>query len=145
MGAIGEGQAGGTQPIRVFVLDDHVVVRAGLRALLAAEPDIEVVGEAGTAELAINRIPVLNVDVAVLDVRLPDGSGIDVCRRIRVTSPGTVCLMLTARADDQVRMAAVTAGAAMIVLKDALGGELADAIRRSRLAGRFWGWAQGPR
>jgi DNA-binding NarL/FixJ family response regulator len=88
---------------------------------------------------------VLNVDVAVLDVRLPDGSGIEVCRRIRSTSPGTVCLMLTARADDQVRVAAVRAGAAMILLKDALAGELVDAIRRSQLPGRFWGRMQAPR
>jgi DNA-binding NarL/FixJ family response regulator len=115
--------------IRVFLLDDHEVVRMGLRELLAAEPDIDVVGEAATAESALNRLPLLGVDVAMLDVRLPDGDGVDVCRKIRSASPGTACLMITGYGDDQAVLAAITAGAAGYVMKQAAGPELVDAVR----------------
>jgi DNA-binding NarL/FixJ family response regulator len=115
--------------IRVFLLDDHEVVRMGLRELLAAEPDIDVVGEAATAESALNRLPLLRVDVAMLDVRLPDGDGVDVCRKIRSASPGTACLMITGYGDDQAVLAAITAGAAGYVMKQAAGPELVDAVR----------------
>ncbi len=81
--------------IRVFLVDDHEVVRRGVAALLEAETDIEVVGEAGTAESALARIPALKPDVAVLDVRLPDGNGVDVCRDLRSKMPELACLMLT--------------------------------------------------
>src|SRR5437899_2363931 len=89
-------QAGAAQErISVFLLDDHEIVRRGLRDLLSAEPDIDVIGEAGTAESALARMPALRPGVAVLDVRLPDGDGVSVCREIRSTLPGTACLMLT--------------------------------------------------
>jgi DNA-binding NarL/FixJ family response regulator len=101
----------------------------GLRELLAAEPDIDVVGEAATAESALNRLPLLRVDVAMLDVRLPDGDGVDVCRKIRSASPGTACLMITGYGDDQAVLAAITAGAAGYVMKQAAGPELVDAVR----------------
>ncbi|MEV1178372.1 response regulator transcription factor, partial [Nonomuraea sp. NPDC049784] len=86
--------------IRVFLVDDHEVVRRGVAAMLESEEDIEVIGEAGTAESAVARIPALKPDVAVLDVRLPDGSGVDVCREVRSRVPGLACLMLTSFADD---------------------------------------------
>jgi DNA-binding NarL/FixJ family response regulator len=130
MGGAGETAAGDTPGrIRVFLLDDHEVIRAGLRDLLAAEPDIEVAGEAATAGAAVNQVPHLRVDVAVLDVRLPDGNGVEVCRSIRSASPGTACLMLTGFGDDQAVLAAVTAGAAGYVQKHAAGQELVDAVR----------------
>src|ERR1700722_437673 len=107
--------------IRVFVLDDHEVVRRGLKELLDAEPDMEVVGEAATAESAVGRVPVLGVDVAVLDVRLPDGDGVEVCREIRSASPGTACLMLTGYGDDRALLAAIMAGAGGDALKKGQG------------------------
>jgi DNA-binding NarL/FixJ family response regulator len=125
VGQVGE-EAG---RIRVFLLDDHEVVRMGLRELLAGEPDIDVVGEAATAESALNRLPLLGVDVAMLDVRLPDGDGVDVCRKIKSASPGTACLMITGYGDDQAVLAAITAGAAGYVMKQAAGPELVDAVR----------------
>jgi two-component system response regulator DevR len=115
--------------LRVFVLDDHEVVRRGLRELLEAEGDITVVGDAGTARAAIAQIPLARPDVAVLDVRLPDGDGIEVCREIRSLSPGTACLMLTSFADDDAVYAAIMAGAAGYVLKPVDSADLVDAVR----------------
>ena len=115
--------------ISVFLLDDHEVVRRGVRDLLTSEPDIEVVGEAGTAESALARVQVLRPDVAVLDVRLPDGDGISVCREIRSKLPETACLMLTSYGDDQALLGAIMAGAAGYVLKQTCGSDLVSAIR----------------
>jgi two-component system, NarL family, response regulator DevR len=129
-GEAGGGEAGGGQRrLSVFLLDDHEVVRRGVRDLLAAEPDIDVVGEAGTAEAALHRIPALRPDVAVLDVRLPDGDGVSVCREIRSTLPGTACLMLTSYGDDQAVLGAIMAGAAGYVLKQTCGSDLVSAVR----------------
>ena len=115
---------------RVFLLDDHEVVRRGLRDLLESEDDLEVVGEAGTAEEAYGRIPATTPDVAVLDMRLPDGDGIDVCREIRSRHPEIACIMLTSFADDDAVYAAILAGAAGYLLKQVRGTDLVDAIRR---------------
>lgn len=115
--------------IRVFLLDDHELVRRGISALLSAEDDIEVVGEASTAAQAKGRIRATTPDVAVLDVRLPDGSGIDVCRDIRSALPETRCLMLTGYDDDEAIYAAVLAGASGYVIKDIRGSGLVDAVR----------------
>lgn len=119
----------GDGTIRVFILDDHEMVRRGVRDCLAAEQDIEVAGEAATVESAVAMVPRLAVDVAVLDVRLPDGSGVEACREIRSTSPGTGCLMLTGHADDKALLAAIMAGAAGYVTKLGLGDELVEAVR----------------
>src|SRR4051795_6049208 len=116
--------------IRVYLLDDHEVVRRGLRDLLEAEDDIEVVGESGSAVEAIHRIPALRPDVAVLDGRLPDGSGIDVCREIRSVDPTIQALILTSYEDDEALFAAIMAGASGYVLKQIRGNDLVDAIRR---------------
>jgi DNA-binding NarL/FixJ family response regulator len=116
--------------IRVFLLDDHEVVRTGLRALLEAEQDIEVTGEAGTVEQALTRFPVARPDVAILDVRLPDGSGIEVCRQIRSDLPTAACLMLTSYADDEALLAAIMAGAAGYVLKQVGGMDLVADVRK---------------
>lgn len=125
-----EGETSGEQPrISVFLLDDHEVVRRGLRDLLAAEPDIEVIGEAGTAVSALHRVAALRPDVAVLDVRLPDGDGVSVCREIRSTLPETACLMLTSYGDDQALLGAIMAGAAGYVLKQTCGADLVTAVR----------------
>jgi DNA-binding NarL/FixJ family response regulator len=118
------------EQIRVFLLDDHEVVRRGLRELLEPELDIEVVGESGSAAETIRRVPALRPDVAVLDARLPDGSGIDVCREIRSSSPEIQALILTSFDDDDALFAAIMAGAAGYVLKDIHGDDLVDAIRR---------------
>jgi DNA-binding NarL/FixJ family response regulator len=115
---------------RVFLLDDHEVVRRGLRELLEAEDDMEVVGEASTAEEAYGRIPATTPDVAVLDVRLPDGDGVEVCREIRSKHPEIACIMLTSFADDDAVYAAIMAGAAGYVLKQVRGTDLIDGIRR---------------
>ncbi|MEV6040671.1 response regulator transcription factor [Nonomuraea sp. NPDC052116] len=115
--------------IRVFLLDDHEVVRRGVAALLDSEDDIEVIGEAGSAESAIARIPALKPDVAVLDVRLPDGNGVDVCREVRSRVPGLACLMLTSFADDDALFDAVMAGASGYVLKQIHGSDLVGAVR----------------
>jgi DNA-binding NarL/FixJ family response regulator len=115
--------------IRVFLVDDHEVVRRGVAALLDSEDDIEVIGEAGTAESAIARIPALKPDVAVLDVRLPDGNGVDVCREVRSKVPGLACLMLTSYTDDEALFNAVMAGAAGYVLKQIHGSDLVGAVR----------------
>jgi DNA-binding NarL/FixJ family response regulator len=114
---------------RVFLLDDHEVVRRGLRDLLEAEDDLEVVGEAGTAEEAYGRIPATSPDVAVLDVRLPDGDGIEVCREIRSKHPEIACIMLTSFSDDEAVYAAIMAGAAGYLLKQVRGTDLVDGIR----------------
>ncbi|TDD36921.1 response regulator transcription factor [Nonomuraea terrae] len=115
--------------IRVFLLDDHEVVRRGVAALLESEDDIEVIGEAGTAESAVARITALRPDVAVLDVRLPDGNGVDVCREVRSRLPQLACLMLTSFADDDALFDAVMAGAAGYVLKQIHGSDLVGAVR----------------
>jgi DNA-binding NarL/FixJ family response regulator len=115
--------------IRVFLVDDHEIVRRGIADLLEAEADLEVVGEAGTAAQARTRIAATKPDVAVLDVRLPDGSGIDVCREVRSTMPDVRCLILTAYDDDDALRAAVIAGASGYVLKDVRGGKLIESVR----------------
>ncbi|MFF3457272.1 response regulator [Streptomyces sp. NPDC002730] len=117
------------KPIRVFLLDDHEVVRRGVSDLLDAEPDIEVVGEAGTTEQALARGPALRPDVAVLDVRLPDGDGITVCRELRSRMPDLACLMLTSFDDDDALLDAIMAGAAGYVLKEIKGSALVAAVR----------------
>ena len=116
--------------IRVFILDDHEVVRRGLTDLANQAPDLVVVGEAGTANDALRRIPAAKPDVAILDARLPDGSGIDVCREVRSSWPGTRCLILTSHDDDQALFAAVMAGASGYLLKQIGGSSLTDAIRQ---------------
>ncbi|ARH89638.1 MULTISPECIES: response regulator [Streptomyces] len=117
------------RPIRVFLLDDHEVVRRGVQDLLDAEPDIEVVGDAGTADHALARGPALRPDVAVLDVRLPDGDGVSVCRELRSRMPGLACLMLTSFDDDDALLDAIMAGAAGYVLKEIKGADLVAAVR----------------
>jgi two-component system response regulator DevR len=116
--------------IRVFLLDDHEVVRRGLIDLLQASGDIEVVGESGSAQEATRRIPALRPDVAVLDGRLPDGSGIDVCRDVRAVDSTIKGLILTSYEDDEALFAAIMAGASGYVLKQIRGNDLIDAIRR---------------
>jgi two-component system, NarL family, response regulator DevR len=116
--------------IRVFLVDDHEVVRRGLRELLDAEDDIEVVGEAGTAGMALAGVAKTDPDVAVLDVRLPDGNGVEVCREIRARDPRIACLMLTSFGDDEALFDAIMAGAAGYLLKDIRGNDLVDAVRR---------------
>jgi DNA-binding NarL/FixJ family response regulator len=116
--------------IRVFLVDDHELVRRGITALLNAESDIEVVGEAGTAAQARVRLRATSPDIAVLDVRLPDGSGIDVCREIRSENPAIRCLILTGYDDDEAIYAAVLAGASGYVIKDVHGSGLIDSLRR---------------
>lgn len=115
--------------ITVFLLDDHEVVRRGVHELLAVEEDIEVVGEAGTAADALTRIPATRPDVAVLDVRLPDGSGVEVCREIRSRDESIKCLMLTSFSDDEALFDAIMAGASGYVLKAIRGDELLTAVR----------------
>jgi len=114
----------------VFLLDDHEIVRRGLRELLEAEDDLVVVGEAGTAEEAYGRIPATSPDVAVLDVRLPDGDGIEVCREIRSKHPEIACIMLTSFSDDDAVYASIMAGAAGYLLKQVRGSDLVDGVRR---------------
>ncbi|MFC4048443.1 response regulator [Actinomadura syzygii] len=123
------GQTQNTQPIRVFLMDDHEVVRRGVAALLSAEDDIDIVGEAGTAAEAIARIPAARPDVAVLDVRLPDGDGVTVCREVRSQMPGLACLMLTSFDDEDALFEAVMAGASGYVLKQIHGSDLVGAVR----------------
>ena len=115
--------------IRVFVLDDHEIVRMGLLHLIEAQPDMQVAGEAATAAQALARCPLVAADVAVLDVRLPDGNGVEVCRELRSRQPGLACLMLTSYADDDALLSAIAAGAAGYVLKEIRGFDLVVAIR----------------
>ncbi|GLX50902.1 response regulator [Streptomyces sp. MB22_4] len=122
-------QHGPDNPIRVVLMDDHEVVRRGVRDLLNDEPDIEVVGEAGSAEQALVRIPALRPHVAVLDVRLPDGDGVSVCRELRSRVPELACLMLTSFDDEEALLDAIMAGASGYVLKQIQGSELVSAVR----------------
>jgi two-component system response regulator DevR len=115
---------------KVFLLDDHEVVRRGLRELFESEDDLTVVGEAATAQEALARVPASNPDVAVLDVRLPDGDGVEVCRDLRSAMPELKCLMLTSFADDEALFSAILAGASGYVLKQIRGSDLVSAVRR---------------
>ncbi|MBZ5736955.1 response regulator [Nocardioides mangrovi] len=117
-------------PITVFLLDDHELVRRGIRDLLEGEPDIRVVGESGLAREAASRIPALHPDVAILDGRLPDGSGIDVCRQVRSVDPGIAALILTSYDEDEALFAAIMAGASGYVLKQVKGPDLVETVRR---------------
>jgi two-component system, NarL family, response regulator DevR len=116
--------------IRVFLVDDHEVVRRGLRELLDAEDDITVVGDAATAGMALAGIASSTPDVAVLDVRLPDGNGVEVCREVRARDPKIACIMLTSFGDDEALFDAIMAGASGYLLKDIRGNDLVDAVRR---------------
>jgi two-component system response regulator DevR len=122
--------AGQQDQIRVFLLDDHEIVRRGIRELLESEGDIVVVGESGSAVEAASRIPALRPHVAILDGRLPDGTGIDVCREIRSVDPSIHALILTSYDDDEALFAAIMAGAAGYVLKQVRGSDLIDTVRR---------------
>ena len=118
------------QPTRVFLLDDHEVVRRGLREMVDAEADLQVVGEASTAEEALARIPPTRPDVAVLDVRLPDGNGVEVCREVRSRHSDVQCLILTSFADDEALFQAIMAGASGYLLKQIKGPDIVEGIRR---------------
>lgn len=118
-----------TGTIHVYLLDDHEVVRHGLRALMEASGDMEVVGESGSAVEAAHRIPAARPDVAVLDARLPDGSGIEVCRTIRSIDPNIKALILTSYDDDEALFSAIMAGASGYLLKEVNSSGLLDAIR----------------
>jgi two-component system response regulator DevR len=123
----------GRQPgrvVRVFLLDDHEVVRRGVRDLLEAAGDLEVVGEAGTAAEALQRVPAVRPDVAVLDVRLPDGNGIEVCRELRAANPDLRCMMLTSYDDDEALLDAIVAGASGYVLKEVRAADIVTSVRR---------------
>ncbi|MFJ4692292.1 response regulator [Streptomyces sp. NPDC088766] len=122
-------QPGPGNPIRVFLLDDHEVVRRGVHDLLDDEPDITVVGEAATAEQALVRVPALRPQVAVLDVRLPDGDGVSVCRELRSQMPELTCLMLTSFDDEEALLDSIMAGASGYVLKQIQGSDLVSAVR----------------
>jgi DNA-binding NarL/FixJ family response regulator len=115
---------------KVFLLDDHEVVRRGLRELFESEDDLTVVGEGATAQEALARVPSSQPDVAVLDVRLPDGDGVEVCRDLRSAMPDLKCLMLTSYADDEALFSAILAGASGYVLKQIKGSDLVSAVRR---------------
>lgn len=115
--------------VKIFLVDDHEVVRRGLVGLLSSDPELEVVGEAGSAAQALARIPALRPDVAVLDVRLPDGNGIELCRDLLSAMPDLRCLMLTSYTSDEAMLDAILAGASGYVVKDIKGMELAQAIK----------------
>ncbi|MGW7520114.1 response regulator [Streptomyces sp. NPDC054796] len=123
------GEFSAENPIKVFLLDDHEIVRRGLIDLLGGEPDIDVIGEAASADQALARVPALRPDVAVLDVRLPDGDGISVCRELRSALPGLACLMLTSFDEEDALLDAIMAGAAGYVLKQIEGADLISAVR----------------
>jgi two-component system response regulator DevR len=114
----------------VFLLDDHEVVRRGVRELLESATDLEVVGEAGTVAEALRRVPATSPHVAILDVRLPDGTGIEVCRDLRASMPDLKCLMLTSFNDDEALFDAIMAGASGYVLKEVRGSDLIESVRR---------------
>ena len=116
-------------PVRVFLLDDHEIVRGGLARLFEREGDIEVVGEAGTAAEGLSRIPPTRPDVALLDVRLPDGDGVEVCREIRSRHPEIYCLMLTSFSDDEALFEAIMAGASGYILKQIKSDDIVEAVR----------------
>ncbi len=122
-------QETGQQKTRVFLLEDHEVMRLGLRMVLSAEPDIEVVGDAGTVASALVRLPAVRPQVAILDVRLPDGDGISACRDIRSMLPDVACLMFTAYQDDQALLGAVMAGAVGYLLKGTPVQDVVEAVR----------------
>ena len=124
------GDAADPAPIRVFLLDDHEIVRRGIKDLLESQGDIVVVGESGSAVEAASRIPALRPDVAILDGRLPDGTGIDVCREVRSVDPSIHALILTSYDDDEALFSAIMAGAAGYVLKQVRGHDLVDTVRR---------------
>ncbi len=121
----------GAMTVRVFLVDDHEVVRRGVRDLLEVDGSITVVGEADSVATALERIPLVEVDVALLDVRLPDGSGVEVCREIRSSMPGIAVLMLTSFSDDEALVEAVVAGAAGYLLKQLRGGDIVTAVHRA--------------
>ncbi|MDT7786381.1 MAG: two-component system, NarL family, response regulator DevR [Pseudonocardiales bacterium] len=114
---------------RVFLVDDHEVVRVGIRELLSASPDLEVVGEAASVTEALTMVPAVAPDVAVLDVRLPDGNGIELCRELMSRLPDLKCLMLTSFTDDEALFDAIMAGASGFVLKRILGTDLTTAVK----------------
>ena len=116
--------------IRVFLLDDHELVREGIRSLLESDEDIEVVGEAGTAAEALTRIPLAKPDVAILDVRLEEGDGIEVCREVRSSTPDMACLILTSFADDEALYASVMAGASGFLLKQIKARDLIEDVKK---------------
>jgi len=116
--------------VRVFLLDDHEIVRRGVRELLEVEDDFEVVGDAATAADALARIPAAAPDVAIIDMRLPDGNGVEVCREVRSRNPEIQCVVLTSFADDEALFDSIMAGAAGYLLKQIKGNELVEAIRR---------------
>jgi len=115
--------------IRIFLVDDHEIVRRGIADLIEDEPDLEIAGEASTVAEALSRIPTSAADVAVLDVRLPDGNGVELCRELRSQLPELRCLMLTSYADDEALFDAIMAGASGFVLKQVLGNDLITAVR----------------
>lgn len=124
------GLESAAEPIRVFLLDDHEVIRRGIKDLLEDEDDIVVVGESGLAEEARRRIPALRPDVAILDGRLPDGSGIDVCRDVRSVDPGIAALILTSFDDDDALFSAIMAGASGYLLKQVRSADLVETVRQ---------------
>ena len=128
---VSSGTEGDQMTIRIFLLDDHEIVRRGLRELLETVDDFEVVGESGSAVEASRRIPALRPNVAIFDARLPDGSGIDVCREVRSVDPEIAGLILTSFDDEQALATAVLAGAAGYLLKDIKGNGLIEAIRKA--------------
>ena len=114
---------------RVFLVDDHEIVRRGIADLLGEESDLQVVGDAASVAEALAKVPGAQADVAVLDIRLPDGNGIELCRELRSRLPGLQCLMLTSFADDEALFDAIMAGASGFVLKQILGADLVNAVR----------------
>src|SRR5437763_9563232 len=116
--------------IRVFLFDDHEIVRGGVRELLEVEGVLEVVGEAVSAAEALSRIPAATPDVAIIDMRLPDGNGVEVCREVRSSNPAVQCVVLTSFADDEALFDSIMAGAAGYLLKQIKGNDLVDAVRR---------------
>ncbi len=119
----------GSAGIGIFLVDDHEIVRHGVRELIDAEPDLDVVGEAGDCSQALSRIPALRPDIAVLDVLLPDGNGVELCRELLQSVSGLRCLMLTSLTDEQAMLDAILAGASGYVVKDVKGFALVEAIR----------------